>query len=177
MLGVGDVIVVTGPPGSGKSTVAERLADLFDPSALVTGDDFFAFLRNGAIPPWLESAHQQNATVIEAAAAACGRLSLHCDLVYDGVVGPWLLEAFLGAAKLNHLHYALLLPPLELCLERVSIRQGHGFTDRDAAEHMWHDFHRANVGARHVIDDHHKQPGEIARRLAQQVGDGTILYP
>ena len=44
---VGEVIVVSGPPGAGKSTVAGALADLYDPSALVAGDDFFAFLQRG----------------------------------------------------------------------------------------------------------------------------------
>jgi hypothetical protein len=29
-------------------------------------------------------------------------------------------------------------------------------------------FTEPNVGSRHVIDDHHKQPGEIARTLAQR---------
>jgi cytidylate kinase len=174
---VGDVIVVTGPPGAGKSAVAERLTELLDHSALVTGDDFFGFLRNGAIRPWLESAHEQNTAVIEAAAAATGRMAGHCDVVYDGVVGPWFLGTFLAAASLNHLHYAVLLPPLEVCLERVSHRQGHGFTDGDAAEHMWHDFHRATVDPRHVVNDHDKLPAEIARTLAQELEGGTICYP
>jgi cytidylate kinase len=174
---VGDVIVVTGPPGAGKSAVAERLAELFDPSALVTGDDFFGFLRSGAIRPWLASAHEQNSAVVEAAAAATGRLAGHCDVVYDGVVGPWFLGTFLAAARLKHLHYAVLLPPLEVCLERVSNRQGHGFTDSDAAEHMWQAFHRATVDPRHVFYDHDKQPAEIARTLAQQFEGGTICHP
>ncbi len=98
---MGDVIVVTGPPGAGKSTVAAGLADLLDLSAVVTGDDFFGFLRNGAVRPWLESAHEQNIAVIEAAAAASGRLAGHCDVVYDGVVGPWFLNNFLEAARLS----------------------------------------------------------------------------
>lgn len=51
---VSDVVVVTGPPGAGKSSAPEQLVGLFDSSALVTGDDFFAFLRRGAIDPWLQ---------------------------------------------------------------------------------------------------------------------------
>jgi hypothetical protein len=48
---MGVVVVVTGPPGSGKSAMADRLVNQFEPSALVAGDDFFAFLRSGAIRP------------------------------------------------------------------------------------------------------------------------------
>jgi cytidylate kinase len=174
---VGDVIVVTGPPGAGKSTVAERVAGLLDPSALVAGDDFFAFLRSGAVSPWLPAAHRQNTAVIEAAAAATGRLCRYCDVVYDGVVGPWFLRTFRAVAATDRLHYVVLLPPLEVCLERVGNRRGHGFTDRDAAEHLWLEFRDADVDPRHVSTDHPQQPAETARLLVEQVSSGTLLVP
>jgi cytidylate kinase len=174
---MGTVIVVTGPPGSGKSTVADGLVGHLAPSALVAGDDFFAFLRKGAIAPWLEEAHEQNTAVTEAAAAATGRLAKHCDVVYDGVVGPWFLETFRLAAGVTRLHYALLLPPLETCLERVETRVGHGFTDLGAAEHMWWQMHRADVAARHVISGLDESPAEIAVGIAQKLRDGSLTYP
>lgn len=83
---MGEVIVVSGPPGAGKSTVARALADLYDPSALVAGDDFFAFLQRGRIDPWLPEADAQNRAVLAAAAAACGRLAERFTVVYDGVL-------------------------------------------------------------------------------------------
>jgi hypothetical protein len=46
------LLVVTAPPGAGKYTAARILADTFDPSVLVEGDAFFAFLQRGAIEPW-----------------------------------------------------------------------------------------------------------------------------
>lgn len=67
-----ELVVVTGPPGAGKSTVAALLADRLEPSALVTGDTFFGFLSRGATAPWMPEAHAQNQVVIEAAAAATG---------------------------------------------------------------------------------------------------------
>ena len=174
---MGEVIVVTGPPGAGKSTVAEELAALLDPSALVTGDDFFGFLRSGGIPPWREDAHEQNAVVIEAAAAATGRMAGYCEVVYDGVIGPWLLETFLAATRLEYLHYAVLLPPLDACLQRVRNRQGHGFTDLDAAAHMWQDFHRAQIDPRHLLDNHQQSSTEVVRTLVQWLEEGAIRYP
>lgn len=50
---MGSLLIVTGPPGAGKSTAAALLAERYDPSALVEGDVFHAFLRCGAIEPWL----------------------------------------------------------------------------------------------------------------------------
>jgi len=81
---MGELIVVAGPPGAGKSSVSAVLADMFVPSALVAGDSFFAFLRRGYIPPWQSAADQQNLVVTEAAAGAAGRLCGHCWVVYDG---------------------------------------------------------------------------------------------
>jgi 2-phosphoglycerate kinase len=48
-----ELVVITGPPGAGKSSVAEHLADSFTPSALVAGDSFFAMIKQGYIMPWL----------------------------------------------------------------------------------------------------------------------------
>ena len=84
----GELIIVTGPPGAGKSTVAAQLADRRSPSVLVAGDAFFGFLRQGAIDPWLPASHDQNETVTAAAAAATGRFARVCWTVYDGVIGP-----------------------------------------------------------------------------------------
>lgn len=89
MDGVPELIVVTGPPGAGKTTVARFLSKLFEPSALVAGDDFFAFIDRGYIEPWTAEADHQNEIVVGAAAAAAGRLATGgYAVVYDGVIGP-----------------------------------------------------------------------------------------
>jgi dephospho-CoA kinase len=63
---VAELIVVTGPPGAGKSTVAELLSQQFDRSALVAGDAFFGFLRRGSTAPWIPESHEQNTAVVAA---------------------------------------------------------------------------------------------------------------
>ena len=63
---MGSLLVVTGPPGSGKSTVSKVLAERAGPSALIEGDQFFAFLARDAIEPWLPESHAQNTVVLSA---------------------------------------------------------------------------------------------------------------
>ena len=138
------LLVVTGPPGSGKSTVTEALVERWEPSVLVEGDAFFAFLRRGSIAPWLPESHAQNDTTTRAAAAAAGALAAAGMVVVDdAVIGPWCRPTFAERTGLDALDYVVLLPPVETCLRRVSSRTGHGFTDLDATRHMHDDFVRA----------------------------------
>ena len=132
------LLVVTGPPGSGKSTVAGALVAGLDPSVLVEGDAFFAFLATGAVPPWLPESNPQNEVVTSVAAAATGRYVVGgYTVVYDGIVGPWFVAAFAGATGLDAIDYAVLLPTVERCVERgPATREGHGFTDEEAARKM-----------------------------------------
>jgi cytidylate kinase len=174
---VAELIVITGPPGAGKSTVSADLATLFDRSALIPGDEFFAFLRNGAIPPWLASSDKQNAAVVEAAAAAAGRLVSYCHVVYDGVVAPAFRATFLEQTGLAHLHYAVLKPTLDLCLDRVRKRKGHGFTDCNAAIQMWNQFHQADIENSCLFEDSDMPSSELARLIVRHVVSGSIRYP
>ena len=170
------LVVVTGPPGVGKSTVAALVADRFTPSVLVDGDAFFGFLRSGAVEPWLPAARDQNEVVTEGAAAAAGRYARGgYTTVYDGVLGPWFLPTFAAAAGVPSLHYVMLMAPVEVCVERVATRVGHGFTDEPATRKMHSEFARAELDPRHVVADVSGSVDSVVAGVLQLVESGAAI--
>jgi cytidylate kinase len=173
---VGELVVITGPPGAGKSSVSEILAHQRRPSALVTGDSFFAMIKQGYILPWLPEARHQNSVIIEAAAAAAGRLSEIGFVVYDGVLGPWFLPTSVRAAGLAQLHYVILLPPLTVCLERVRTRSDHAFADLPATRRMYEQFATADIETRHLITEPRTDPAQLAELIARRLVRDEFRY-
>jgi hypothetical protein len=114
--------------------------------------------------------------IIEAAAPAAGRLCHYCVVVYDGVVGPWFLPIFLCASGLAHLQYVVLLPPLDVCIERVHTRVDHGFTDVSVTRDMYRQFAAAAVDSRHLINEPDSDPATLAELIGGEVGGDTFRY-
>jgi dephospho-CoA kinase len=172
------LLIVTGPPGAGKSTVARALAARFDRSALVEGDAFFAFVASGAIPPWLPESHEQNGVVTRAAAVATAEfVTGGYTVVYDGVMGPWFLPTFAEATGLDALDYVVLLPSVERCLERVATRDGHGFTDEPATRHMHRQFAHAEIDPRHVLREPPDAVDDVTELILEGFAHGSFEHP
>ena len=134
-------------------------------------------LDQGAVPPWLPEATDQNRVVIAASGAAAGRyVRGGFEAVYDGVLGPWWLSTFLEATELGGLHYAVLMPSADRCVHNVAARDGH--VDEPATRDMHEEFERAlsRLDARHVLRDPPDRPEDVASEVLSRFRRGDLTY-
>ncbi|MFD4958747.1 AAA family ATPase [Microbacterium sp. NPDC058389] len=175
----GSVIVVTGPPGAGKSTTAAALAAVLARSVHLHTDDFWAYIASGGIAPYLPEADAQNHTVVEViAGAAFAYADGGFDVVVDGVVGPWMLDHYLRAATRRPdtpLHYVVLRPGREQTLARAQGRTApEALVEEGPILSMWEQFADLGDLETHVIDTSAHTPAGTLDALAAAVESGRF---
>ncbi len=120
------VLLLTGSPGCGKTTVAPLVADRHEPSACLDLDWFFAKVRRGYVEPWRPESHAQNRVVLRAAAEAVATFAAGGYVtVAEGILYPPMVDLFAEACAAHgiELHYAVLRAPIDVVQQRVQDRR------------------------------------------------------
>ncbi|HET7444465.1 MAG TPA: AAA family ATPase [Solirubrobacterales bacterium] len=172
------VLIITGPPGAGKTTTAGILAARSDSAVHLEADLFFNFIRSGFVEPWRPESHEQNGVVMEivgeaaAAYAAAGYFT-----IVDGIVIPrWYLGALrdvFTAAGLA-VAYAVLRPSLPTCIARIDEREGGPLAEPAVIEQLWDEFAALGEFERNVIEVDAERPEEAADAVSRLLGDGKL---
>ncbi|HEY1650735.1 MAG TPA: hypothetical protein VGG09_02520 [Acidimicrobiales bacterium] len=176
------VLLLTGSPGCGKTTVAPLVADGHEPSACLDLDWFFAKVRRGFIEPWLAEAHTQNRVVLRAAAEAVAVFAEGGYFtVAEGILYPFMVDLFAEACAPDgiELHYAVLRAPVGVVQQRVQDRRTEpahvgALADAAVVEDLWAQFERHGVAERHRVDSGTRTPDAIAEEIDRRMATGDL---
>ena len=148
----GEVLVISGPPGAGKSTVARAVAHRLAQAVLVSGDDVLACVVSGFVPPWDPASDRQNLSALAATAATAREFAAGgFPVVVDAVLGPWHLDTFTDALG-QPFAYVVLRPSKTVTLDRATGRGSGALTEVGPVEFMWDKFADLAEHEDHVID-------------------------
>ena len=173
------IVIISGPPGSGKSSVSKRLAEdsIYDRAAHMHTDDFYRYIRKGYVSPWLSEANEQNTVIIEAFAASVKELAIGgYEVIVDGVLGPWFLDPWFGLAQSGFdIRYIILRPDEQTTISRAVNRESDtALTDIEAVKHMWQAFSDLGLYESHAIDTTHQSINETVALIQKMLAENAM---
>ena len=170
---MGSVVIVSGPPASGKTTLCRALAAGCPNGVHLESDRFHDFIPH-RVDPASEDSHHQNTIIIRAVAnAALAYAKGGYTVFLDGVIGPWFLPEFRPVLESEvPTQYVVLKISAAQARVRARERQGPGMSP--TVDAMQPKFLDLGPFERHAVDAEERGKGEIEAEVSAGIESGAF---
>jgi predicted kinase len=167
------IVIVSGCPGSGKTTLAEGLARSSEQGLHLLSDVFYRF-PTAPIDPTRAEAHHQNTVIMRALARSAHAFAAGgYHVVLDGVIGPWFLPVFREELSGSlDVSYLVLQVSESEALRRVRERQGPGASA--TVRQMVSEFADLGVLSAHAVDTESRLPEQVLAAAGRDLQAGRF---
>ena len=167
----GSIVILTGPVGAGKTSIAhELLASSPGPAAYIEGDVFWSFIAKQPRRPLRGEQFKMIMRAMLASARHYARDGY--ETIVDFTIPPWYLEAVRALLTGKPFHYAIVRPSLAVCAARAAARSAGTISDYTEYRELYTDFNGFEAA---MIADDTATPPEIADRVRAGIHAGTFL--
>jgi chloramphenicol 3-O-phosphotransferase len=177
-----EVLILTGPPGAGKTTSAEALAERYDRVAIVPVDALDEFITpTGHVQPWGPPeawARQRRLDIKNACSLALNFLEARFAVIIDDtVIGEAELSQYVDALSVAGVgvHLVRLMPSLEVCQARNAQRDRHQRMRPDRVEAAYRAIEAAGDLGGATVDTATLSAHETADKLQALTTSGASL--
>jgi hypothetical protein len=169
----GGIILISGPPGAGKSTVAREFVKSSKvPTVYIEGDTFWHFIITGGASKPKSRATNSRLVIKSMMLAALPYAKGGYQTIVDFSIGPWHLELFRAWIKDTSFKYVILCPSEATCAERAASRAEGRVPDYS----LYHGLHAAfcELGdfEKYAIRNDGADPATLAESIRDGVASG-----
>ncbi len=167
------ILLLTGPPCSGKSTVGRLLAKRQARGVHIISDDFYSYVCN-PVSPYREGSHDQNTAVIRAAVTSAASFAQDdFQVVLDGVFGSWYLPLIGEVLHQRGVSFECVALDVELSEALTRLRNRSSGTE-DMVISMHDAFAKHPLPSENRVVTTHRRPEEIVLEIESRRSTGKL---